>query len=298
MPIIAELKTIYPSLIISDPEETDHSDAYAWYLTPSMETIGILKEETEARDTELLSVFLTPAPVGLPAETERETAWNDFLKGSQDQLPIQWPIQYRFVFFSIANLPEDKESFQEAFQSLFPRKMPIIWDTSGEGFIIEEIHEKNQEPLSFQGIVDVLMSDFYTNIQFYISEFSQDIPSSPSIYKWAAYCHTIALKYRIDSAVTYKEVMPYLFIEAIPEHQWEHIHRSIFQDIKKDKDLLQTIKVFLQSGSNATLAAKTLYMHRNSLQYRVDKFIEKTGIDVKQFEGAMITYLALLTLDQ
>jgi DNA-binding PucR family transcriptional regulator len=35
-------------------------------------------------------------------------------------------------------------------------------------------------------------------------------------------------------------------------------------------------------------------MHRNSLQYRIDKFIEKTGIDIKHFKGAVAVYLAIL----
>ncbi|WP_232787093.1 helix-turn-helix domain-containing protein [Planococcus sp. MB-3u-03] len=35
-------------------------------------------------------------------------------------------------------------------------------------------------------------------------------------------------------------------------------------------------------------------MHRNSLQYRLDRFHENTGIDVRKFEHAMAVYLAIL----
>jgi DNA-binding PucR family transcriptional regulator len=45
---------------------------------------------------------------------------------------------------------------------------------------------------------------------------------------------------------------------------------------------------------NVSLAAKKLYLHRNTLQYRVDKFIEKTGIDIKHFGNAVSIYLALM----
>jgi DNA-binding PucR family transcriptional regulator len=35
---------------------------------------------------------------------------------------------------------------------------------------------------------------------------------------------------------------------------------------------------------NASLTAKRLFIHRNSLQYRIDKFIERTGIDIRQLK--------------
>ncbi|MBY6268509.1 helix-turn-helix domain-containing protein, partial [Parageobacillus thermoglucosidasius] len=54
------------------------------------------------------------------------------------------------------------------------------------------------------------------------------------------------------------------------------------------------IKTFFQCDLNVSLAAKKLYMHRNSLQYRIDKFIEKTGMDIKHFQGAVAVYLAML----
>jgi len=42
---------------------------------------------------------------------------------------------------------------------------------------------------------------------------------------------------------------------------------------------------------NVSNAASALYVHRNTLIYRMDSVKEKTGIDVKQFEGLMIFYL-------
>ncbi|MER2142109.1 MAG: helix-turn-helix domain-containing protein, partial [Priestia megaterium] len=47
---------------------------------------------------------------------------------------------------------------------------------------------------------------------------------------------------------------------------------------------------------NVSLAAKKLYMHRNSLQYRIEKFIDRTHLDIKHFTGAVSAYLAILAL--
>ncbi|MXV42460.1 PucR family transcriptional regulator, partial [Bacillus subtilis] len=35
-------------------------------------------------------------------------------------------------------------------------------------------------------------------------------------------------------------------------------------------------------------------LHRNSLQYRIDKFIERSGIDIKSYKGALLAYFICL----
>ncbi len=42
---------------------------------------------------------------------------------------------------------------------------------------------------------------------------------------------------------------------------------------------------------NSSSTSKKLYMHRNTLNYRIDNFIEATKINVKTFKGANAVYL-------
>jgi DNA-binding PucR family transcriptional regulator len=62
--------------------------------------------------------------------------------------------------------------------------------------------------------------------------------------------------------------------------------------------MYSSIKVFLENNLNASLTAKKLYIHRNTLQYRIDKFIDKTGIQLKDFYGAYTVFLACLLFEQ
>ncbi|MCD8511165.1 MAG: helix-turn-helix domain-containing protein [Bacillus sp. (in: Bacteria)] len=64
-----------------------------------------------------------------------------------------------------------------------------------------------------------------------------------------------------------------------------------------DRTLLDSVKVYLECNLNTSLAAKKLYMHRNTLQYRVDKFIEKTSIDIKRFPNAVAVYFMFSVLE-
>jgi DNA-binding PucR family transcriptional regulator len=62
----------------------------------------------------------------------------------------------------------------------------------------------------------------------------------------------------------------------------------------EDKELLLTIEAFLQSNLNASSTAKRLFIHRNSLQYRLEKLLEKTGMDIRTFSNATFIFLATM----
>lgn len=49
-----------------------------------------------------------------------------------------------------------------------------------------------------------------------------------------------------------------------------------------EKDVLETARMQLLTGSNGVLAAQLLYIHRNTFRYRLNKFIQQTGIDLRE----------------
>ncbi|MED4603788.1 sugar diacid recognition domain-containing protein [Paenibacillus validus] len=63
----------------------------------------------------------------------------------------------------------------------------------------------------------------------------------------------------------------------------------------EERMLLRTY--FLHNLSLKETAA-ALYMHKNTLQYRLDKIAEKTGLDPRQFRDSVSMYLALLVQDE
>lgn len=54
---------------------------------------------------------------------------------------------------------------------------------------------------------------------------------------------------------------------------------------------INTCLGFIENNFNASLASKKMYMHRNTLNYRIDNFISKTEIDIKNFKAGMALYL-------
>jgi len=61
-----------------------------------------------------------------------------------------------------------------------------------------------------------------------------------------------------------------------------------------DNEIINTIKIFLNSGLNISHCAKKLYVHRNTLIYRLDKIKKETGFDIKDFNQAMMFKIIFL----
>jgi DNA-binding PucR family transcriptional regulator len=57
------------------------------------------------------------------------------------------------------------------------------------------------------------------------------------------------------------------------------------------EDVIDTVLAFIKNNMNSSLSAKRLYMHRNTLNYRIDNFVEKVHINVKDFKGANAMYM-------
>jgi DNA-binding PucR family transcriptional regulator len=62
------------------------------------------------------------------------------------------------------------------------------------------------------------------------------------------------------------------------------------------RELLLTATAFVESGLNATRAAKKLYVHRNTFNYRLQKFIEWTNLDIRDYHHAFYFRLSQINL--
>ena len=48
-----------------------------------------------------------------------------------------------------------------------------------------------------------------------------------------------------------------------------------------------------QNLGNISKAANDLYVHRNTLQYRIDRFFQETGVNLKTMDDLLLSYLAI-----
>lgn len=70
----------------------------------------------------------------------------------------------------------------------------------------------------------------------------------------------------------------------------ELIRKHILGKYANDHEMIGVIKAFLDSDMNISKTATKVYMHRNTVINKIDKFIEYTGYDVKKFTTALVIY--------
>lgn len=55
-----------------------------------------------------------------------------------------------------------------------------------------------------------------------------------------------------------------------------------------DEDLVKTATLFFENNLNISTASKVGFMHRNTLIYRLDKIQKLIGLDIKNFNDAVV----------
>ena len=61
-----------------------------------------------------------------------------------------------------------------------------------------------------------------------------------------------------------------------------------------DQEIIYTIQKFFENNLNVSETSRQLYVHRNTLVYRLDKIQKITGLDLREFDQALIFKVAMM----
>jgi DNA-binding PucR family transcriptional regulator len=78
----------------------------------------------------------------------------------------------------------------------------------------------------------------------------------------------------------------------------ELVRPLVEHDRERRSDLVRTLRVYFATGANASEAADRLFLHRNSLLYRLERIQGLTGLDLKDPSARLALQLGLLTLER
>ncbi|MFH0289058.1 sugar diacid recognition domain-containing protein [Vibrio owensii] len=88
--------------------------------------------------------------------------------------------------------------------------------------------------------------------------------------------------------------LPVLLAPLADSWQGEQLAQAMAALVSADKSgqLVKTLEAYFQSNGNANDCAKALYIHRNTLRYRLDRISEVTSISTQDFTGLTELYIA------
>ena len=167
--------------------------------------------------------------------------------------------------------------------------------------VVSEVKEsENYEALSksCKGLLDMLHSEGLTRCRIALGTIVHEIKDVSRSYKEAKMALDVGkIFYNERSIVAYSNLGIGRLIYQLPVPLCKMFIKEIF-DGKSPDDLddetLITINKFFENSLNVSETSRQLYIHRNTLVYRLDKLQKNTGLDVRVFEDAITFKIALM----
>ncbi len=63
-----------------------------------------------------------------------------------------------------------------------------------------------------------------------------------------------------------------------------------------DEETLNTINKFFENNLNVSETSRQLFVHRNTLVYRIEKLEKSCGLDVRKFDDALTFKIAMMVI--
>ncbi|MFA6800622.1 MAG: helix-turn-helix domain-containing protein [Acholeplasmataceae bacterium] len=171
----------------------------------------------------------------------------------------------------------------------------MILDMMHDVMHMIEVKSKNQTliivfempvEVSFNEIILNLAQDTLVDYRLYESYPFKQIEE---LYQHAAYIESLLQHIPFNQFTYLNNIILVKYALTIIKKENYHF---FLRDYWKNEDMKKTIKVYLESNQNMSEASKSLYIHRNTLIQRIDKFAMVTGFDIRKFvDGYLIYYL-------
>lgn len=187
-----------------------------------------------------------------------------------------------FVYFKSTN-QVDKILFIDTLSSFLQTQEGFFINETSGVFLIEEYDEIIASNLL--EINETISFDFSTKIQFLITprqtidkDFEQIIKKQNELFTKTNNIETIMY-------------LPDLIIEQNLPKISNPLFTNIYSYIKEDDDVSKMIIKLWESNANISQTSTELYIHRNTLIYRINKFQADTNLDLKKPQDLLIAYL-------
>ena len=194
-------------------------------------------------------------------------------------------------------------SAYDVIQNLFPDKQKdFVFNISESDIVLIKeiksgIDSKDLEKLA-RSIVDTLSSEFYTKAIVGIGTSVVGIKDLARSFKEAQVALEVGKVFDTDqSIVSYDNLGIARLIYQLPTTLCNTFLKEVFKNCSIDSldhETLFTIHKFFENNLNVSETSRKLFVHRNTLVYRLEKIKKLTGLDLREFDHAIIFKIALM----
>lgn len=170
--------------------------------------------------------------------------------------------------------------------------------------LIKSLEEKdNYDDLADTAatIVDMMNTEAMMNVKVAYGTIIPDLKSVSRSYKEAKLALDVGKIFYIEKdIIAYNTLGIGRLIYQLPVNLCKIFIQEIFGDDvpeEIDDEMLSTINKFFDNNLNVSETSRQLFVHRNTLVYRIEKLEKATGLDVRTFDDALTFKIALMVVN-
>jgi len=212
-------------------------------------------------------------------------------------------VEARRLVFIIETVNEKDNSALEAVRSLFSSEPADFITAVDEKNIILVKNLGEDESLKDMDVVantvlDMLNTEAMTKVRVSYGTIVNDLREVSRSYKEARMALDVGkIFYSEASIIAYNTLGIGRLIYQLPLPLCKMFIKEVFDGKSTDEfdeETLTTINKFFENSLNVSETSRQLYIHRNTLVYRLDKIQKTTGLDLRVFDDAITFKIALM----
>ena len=149
-------------------------------------------------------------------------------------------------------------------------------------------------------MLDMLSSEVMLSTRVSYGTIVNEIKEVSRSYKEAKMALEVGKIFFVDrKIVAYNALGIGRLIYQLPIPLCKMFIKEIFADVSPDdfdEETLETIAKFFENNLNVSETSRQLFIHRNTLVYRLDKLDRATGLDLRVFDDAITFQIALMVV--
>ena len=149
-------------------------------------------------------------------------------------------------------------------------------------------------------MLDMLSSEVMLSTRVAYGTIVNEIKEVSRSYKEAKMALEVGKIFFVDrKIVAYNALGIGRLIYQLPIPLCKMFIKEIFVDVSPDdfdEETLATISKFFENNLNVSETSRQLFIHRNTLVYRLDKLDRATGLDLRVFDDAITFQIALMVV--
>ncbi len=189
--------------------------------------------------------------------------------------------------------------------TLQPKNSDFVTAVTENSVVIVTCLEDKNEEEDIEAKAEVILDGFQDplrdRVRISYGSIVTELKEVSKSYKEAIMAMEIGeIFFKERQIVAYSELGIGRLVYQLPIPLCKMFIKEIFKDKRPDDfddEMLATINKFFENSLNVSETSRQLYIHRNTLVYRLDKLQKFTGLDLRTFEDAITFKIAMMVVE-